>query len=126
VVTVTPTPHGGVNAFEVTSGQFSMVNSGDAAQNVTFTGTMADAKPIAETSAETDYSADISTLNPTGFEHPVSLQDKIGTFDNLNFTPTTAPAKPDAGATALILMGVAGLGLAARRLLRKAPALSGA
>lgn len=98
VVTVTPTPHGGVNAFEVTSGQFSMFNSGDAPQNVTFIGTMGDATPVTET-----------------------LPDS-GT-DNLNLTATTALARPEAGAITLMLMGFAGLGLAARRLLRKAQAL---
>ena len=107
VVTVTPAPDGGANAFEVTSGQFSMADSGDAAQIVTFAGATSDAKPVAATSAETDYSA-------------------FGTSDHLNFTPTTAPAKPDAGAITLMFVGFAGLGLAARRLLRKAPALSGA
>jgi hypothetical protein len=94
VVTVTPTPHGGVHAFDVTSEQFSMFNSGDAAQNVT----MGDATPVTETLP--DY----------------------GT-DNNNFTATTALARPEAGAIMLMLMGFVGLGLAARRLLRKAQAL---
>lgn len=119
-VTVTPTPYGGVHAFDVTSEQSSMFDSEDAAQNVTLIGTMGNAAPV------TNYSTEVSMLNLTGFEHPVSLLQGSRTFDNLNLAATAALAKPHAGAIMLMLMGFAGVGLAARRLLRKAPALFGA